>query len=210
MIFCCCCWFITLLCFLFRTQRDFQIYNGQVQTMFMAHVPVCVYLIVWLTRLNCVGGSSDASSATNWQPNTGARTNTHTHTYTYYAFLRLRFQFDFRKFQQQQQQHLRFACFRLFQTCSLCYIFCLFYVCLRRHTHTLTHAHIHGHGCCSARFAAGILRAFCSCAASAAPATRLLQRQTEATRQQQQQHQLQQQQQLAHAPTVLLSLVPII
>lgn len=180
----------------------------------MAHVPACVYLIVWLTRLNCVGGDSDASSATNWQPNTGARTNTHT-IHTYYAFLRLRFQFDFRKFQQQQEQHLRFACFRLFQTCSLCYIFCLFYVCLRRHTHTDTRthaqAHTHRHGCCSARFAAGILRAFCSCAASAAPATRLLQRQTEATRQQQQQHQLQQQQQqLAHAPTVLLSLVPII
>lgn len=60
----------------------------------------------------------------------------------------------------------------------LCYIFCLFYVCLRRHTHTQAFSGTHTDtAAASARFAAGILRAFCSCAA---PATRLLQRQTEA------------------------------
>lgn len=60
----------------------------------------------------------------------------------------------------------------------LCYIFCLFYVCLRRHTHTQAFSGTHTDtAAASVRFAAGILRAFCSCAA---PATRLLQRQTEA------------------------------
>lgn len=139
-------------------------------------------LIVLLTRLNCVGGSSDAgsdvnSSATNWQPNTGARTHTHIcmHTTPFCAYV---FNLIFVNFSNNNNTFALpvFGYFKLVRL--LCYIFCLFYVCLRRHTHTQAFSGTHTDtAAASVRFAAGILRAFCSCAA---PATRLLQRQTEA------------------------------
>lgn len=87
MIFCCCCWFYnfcSVFCFAFR--EIFKFITDKFKRC-LWHMCLCVYLIVWLTRLNCVGGNSDAgsdvnSSATNWQPNTGARTNTHIHIHT--------------------------------------------------------------------------------------------------------------------------------
>lgn len=171
----------------------------------MSWVCVCVY--VYLRSIgdsielcaDCVGVSSDAS---NWQPSAQALEHTYTHT-NILRLLRLRFQFDFRKF--QQQQHLRFCCFRLFQTCSFCYFVYFMFAYVDTHTYILSGTHIHT-DTAGAALAAGILRAFCSCAvaAAAAPATRPLQWQTEAAAANNNNNNMHE-----HAPTVL-SLVPII
>lgn len=78
------------------------------------------------------------------------------------------------------------------------YIFCLFYVCLRRHTHTHRHSQAHIHTQLLPLLAS--LLAFCEPFAHAPPPRHAY---SNARQKQQQQHQLQQQKQHAHVATVL-------
>lgn len=134
----------------------------------MSWVCVCVY--VYLRSIgdsielcaDCVGVSSDAS---NWQPSAQALEHTYTHT-NILRLLRLRFQFDFRKF--QQQQHLRFCCFRLFQTCSFCYFVYFMFAYVDTHTQAsidiLSGTHRHSWCCsCCWHFASLLLMRRCRC-----------------------------------------------